>query len=96
MASKDTSASRIVQLLLLWPFTIAVDAVAASALWRWFVTPLGAPEITLAHAYGLATLVGWATYQFIPDREPVDMATSSIGAGLAALGMGWLALQFMT
>lgn len=31
---------------------------AVSVLWRWFVVPLGAPEITWAHAAGLSLILG--------------------------------------
>jgi hypothetical protein len=40
-----------------------------ATLWSWFVVPLGAPAMGLAHAYGLGCLVTMAT---LPARLPKD------------------------
>lgn len=42
-------------------------------LWRWFVVPLGAPELHLIHALGLATLVLFFTH------HPVTRAKDRYG-----------------
>jgi hypothetical protein len=44
-------------------------------LWRWFAVPLGLPAVGMMHAYGLALLVQFATYNPpIKDRDVADGA----------------------
>lgn len=37
---------------------VVAEAIVIWVLWGWFVVPLGAPSITVAHAGGLALLLG--------------------------------------
>lgn len=45
----------LVTLVLLVPYSVLV-AYILTAMWGWFVVPLGAPGLGMAHAYGLALL----------------------------------------
>ncbi len=38
-------------------------------LWSWFIIPLGAPEITLAHAIGLGIIISYSTGSKYDLRE---------------------------
>ncbi len=40
--------------------------------WGWFVVPLGVPEISVIHAYGLTVLVKFMARQDIPEIEYED------------------------
>lgn len=41
-----------------------------ATLWRWFVVPLGMPEIGKAHAYGIAALLVLITFHYpIKDKD---------------------------
>jgi hypothetical protein len=48
--------------ILFWlsaiPFGLWLKAIVAVDLWSWFLVPLGAPVVGVAHALGL-TLLGW-------------------------------------
>lgn len=76
-------------------------AWAVVTLWGWFMSPLGLPQIGMAHAFGLATLLAYLTYHYTPSSE--EDASRMLGgqiaaalvAPLMALGFGWVALQFM-
>ena len=72
-------------------------------LWGWFAVPLGLPEITYWHAFGLATLMIVAVYQMRPPkrdeetsyRETLRTAFFSAGMFAFALGYGAVAVNFM-
>lgn len=58
-------------------------------LWSWFIVPLGAEPIGMAHAYGLATIIHFFTVSTdlkADDRE-VDR-----GKAIALLLRPWIAL----
>lgn len=58
----DRRAGCLAGLILIVPLAL-YTAWVAHLLWRWFVVPLGAPEIGMAHVYGLMLLVRLTTYQ---------------------------------
>lgn len=51
------------------PFSIVWSAFVASHLWLWFVVPLGAPAISLAHAAGLMTIKGFIFAKIAKDEK---------------------------
>lgn len=46
-----------------------VRGLVLSALWGWFVTPLGPPDIGIAEAIGISLIVGMLTTSKDPDLE---------------------------
>ena len=55
-------------LIFLVPF-LALSAVVTIDLWDWFIFPLGAPKIGMAHALGISILIGWKTNTTRPDPD---------------------------
>lgn len=53
-------------------------------LWGWFATPLGLPDLGVAHAIGIAVLVSFLTHQYIGVKDERDSKTK-IAAGLGAI-----------
>lgn len=54
----------VVVVLGLYVVAVVVDGFVAMHLWRWFIAPLtGWPVLTVWQAAGLATVVGWLTFQ---------------------------------
>lgn len=87
---------------LVWlPLMMLLSAFVLSTLWTWFLVPLHVPAISMAHAYGIAVLIGYITYQPDADRSRDEEDSrafkilSPAFRALGALGFGWLALQFM-
>jgi hypothetical protein len=82
---------------VLWAHTI-------HALWGWFLLPLGAPTIGLAHAYGLFGLAKALTWGYAdlylaveaqPDGGLKRMAWSGIALPLASLAMGYVVANWI-
>lgn len=70
------------------------NAVVLQVMWGWFVVPMGAPAIGLAHAYGLTLLL--TLFRRFPDKsEDLSWVTKRIVANLFALLLGWIAQGFM-
>ena len=81
-------------------FTLAIGiptgAWASTLLWGWFVVPLGAPAISMAHAYGLhlaaRALLGYPPRNSVDTRnrfeQLVDMIAYGVAVPLVFLGMG--------
>lgn len=74
----------------------------AATLWGWFVVPLGAPVIGVAHAVGLLLLVTLATSDgYDKDNERGDAAyyfkriVVSLAVIVFALVVGWVVTFFM-
>lgn len=70
--------------------------VSFTMLWGWFLVPLGVPEISPSHAYGIVTL---ASLPFAPafvllledeSRPWWTMPTVGIVCSLLALLVGWI------
>lgn len=82
--------------LLLFPITLVAYAFVVATFWGWFVVPLGAPDIGLAHAYGLAILVGMVAKRHTKDERSVleAFAGALMYCGLALL-FGWIAHLLM-
>jgi len=76
------------------------NGFVASILWRWFVVPLGAVPITIPWAIGLSVLVGM--FKVVKSDDKKESADEKAQKflflfvnPLAALGIGWIAKQFM-
>ena len=54
-------------------------------LWTWFVVPLGAPPITVAHAFALTVLVALVAPQ--PPTPPEDADSDKVFNRTLALGV---------
>lgn len=68
-------------------------------LWGWFIVPLGAPEIGVAHATGLSLfttgLLGSQGRKAEEDEEFETIALKGIVRSLLLLFLSWLVYQFM-
>ena len=63
----------LITFLLLTPPSLFIRALVLVDLWKWFVIPLGAPTIGLAHALGLSLILEWCTKSSKADgRTTVD------------------------
>jgi hypothetical protein len=90
-------------ILLTVPFSLILNGWVLSTLWGWFVTPLGAPIISLPNAIGLSLIV---FYLFPKNKEQEDESESSerrlvksvfkaFGVPIFACVFGWIVHQFM-
>ena len=78
---------------------IWMSAVTLTWLWLWFVVPLGVMQLSLAHAFGISSIVYYLTYR--PTTNAVDKeqalqayAQSAI-IPFTALGLGYIYQLFM-
>lgn len=94
-----------------WLILIALDipsvifrGLVLSALWLWFIVPLGVPAVGIAWGIGIALLVGLITKnphvaESDADEEPLVRAFtkvfSNVFVSLLAWGMGALVHGFM-
>lgn len=92
-------------LVLALPFTIAVRGWALASLWLWFVVPLGVPNISTVHAYGLSVLISLFGSSFakpestqVKSRESVIIGhlITAFATPMFAVGMGWIVKQWMS
>lgn len=67
-------------------------------LWTWFMVPLGVPGMTIWHAAGLATLVGWMTdsaayyanaHRDDDKRRPVEKFMFGLVVGVFVPLLSW-------
>jgi len=86
-------------LLVMIPLSILMNAFVLHKLWAWFMVPLGIAPIGLAHAWGLAILIGLFTTSKVQKTESKGEAIGQfIGLMLAplfALLFGWIAHGLM-
>ena len=79
--------------------TFLLNVWTLACLWKWFAVPLGAPEIGLAHAFGLMLLSWFFQKEAIYNsaiaastsngKEHYVMVASTFGS-LMLLGMGFV------
>lgn len=95
----------IVVLIAGVPLVILLHASVLSALWGWFIVPLGVAPIGIAHAFGLAVLAKYLRSQFALNSTPVELQSvakatqrlyESVAGALAALLVGWIAAGVMS
>jgi hypothetical protein len=51
---------------------VLLRGLVLADLWQWFVTPLGAPRIGIAHAIGLSTILTTCMMGFATDKPDKD------------------------
>lgn len=76
------------------------NAWVLTVLWTWFIVPLGAKALTIAHAYGLTLVAGlFMGQRGIKQNNTKEDWVSSIITWilipLTALFFGWIAVGFM-
>ena len=73
---------------------ILVGGFAVSTMWGWFIVPLGAPAMSLAHGYGLSLFVTLFTQPLlIQSRVKDDPAfTANMKVALSVVMNGILLL----
>lgn len=54
---------------------ILVGGFAVSTMWGWFIVPLGAPAMSLAHGYGLSLFVTLFTQPLLIQSQVKDDPT---------------------
>lgn len=72
-------AERLLALIAL-PIGIVIEAYAISVLWGWFVVPLGAPAVGMAHAFGINALVTVFVYDqhAVRDKDGLQSLAHSL------------------
>jgi hypothetical protein len=100
---KDVTGEAIVVAALLVILAIVpvliVHGFVVSIMWGWFMVPLGVPAIGIAHAIGLAGMLG-----ALNIAKSTDKVTGRAMAWIMdmllirpaiLLGIGWITKQFM-
>jgi len=69
-------------------------------MWTWFILPLGAPEINLAHALGLSTTLYLMNGMEVSteensDEEKIKKFAQGVIILLITLFIGWIIQMFM-
>lgn len=89
--------------LALAAIAILVGGFAVSTMWGWFIVPLGAPAMSLAHGYGLTLFVSLFTQPLLIQSQVKDdpafttnmkVALSVIMSGVTLL-VGLVTVQFI-
>lgn len=90
--------------LILWvPLASILSGVALETLWYWFIVPLGAPDLSIAHAMGVAAVVHFITYKKVRQekdtRNTSEIILSAVGEHLILIGtfllFGYVIKSFM-
>ena len=95
--------SKALQLTLVLLYTAFVlyplFGLAVMLIWRWFVVPLGLPEISLAHAVGVTVLVKLVTANLaiskLDTRGPVERLADKTGFVLGGMVLAYVTSLFM-
>ncbi len=79
---------------------VVVRAWVFTLLWSWFVVPLGAPEVGIATAVGLALIISLFTQHLAKeetkDKSMInDLITRAFLAPIVTLIVGWLVTYFV-
>lgn len=80
-------------------FGSVIRGLVLADLWRWFVVPLGFPDISVLHAMGLAMIASF----LIPTQWKIDDDEATFAVLLVSLiipaamvwGAGWLINSLM-
>lgn len=83
---------------VLGPLFAVFEGFALKTLWAWFLVPLGLPAIGLAHAVGVAALIGLVTHQTPATNDDEHTARVLVFGAISpggALVVGWIAKSFM-
>jgi len=77
--------------LVMFACVIVFSGFVTVELWGWFVVPLGAPAIGIAHALGLRMLVSVSTHNYAEDkRSQGERLANAFALPLFAWGFGAL------
>jgi len=95
--------SKGLQLALVVAYTAIVlyplYGLAVMLVWRWFVVPLGLPEIGLAHALGLTVIAKLLTANLainkLDTRGPVERLADKTGFVLGGMVLAYVTSLFM-
>lgn len=91
MASKSPRIQAVAAMCLV-PVAL-LDGWAVMSLWRWFIIPLGASRISLAHAIGISIFANLLTARYRrleDDAEVAERIAYAFAAPLMALLLGWV------
>lgn len=89
------------------PVLYMLNGWVLSILWKWFIVPFGAPNISIPVAIGIAIVIGFLTKQTeskhcVDDRpketRTIDAVAQIFAAILypfVALGIGWIVQSFI-
>lgn len=69
---------------------VFVEARVFLDLWRWFVVPLGATQLTYWHAFGIGVLINMCVRANGVPRDTEKEVYEVTGLVLGAWGIGWL------
>lgn len=88
-------------LFVVIPLVIAWEGFAIMLLWRWFLVPLGAPEVSLAAAIGIALIVarltnhGESVTHQQRDGAALRLACFWVTAPAFSIAAGWIVKGFL-
>lgn len=86
-------------LLAIIPLAIIFNAFVLYKMWGWFLVPLGLPQIGMAHAWGLAILIGMFTVRSkIQSKDKKERIAEGVTMALSpfmALLFGYIAHRMM-
>jgi len=79
-----------------WVLAVLFSGVVIQDMWSWFVVPLGAPPIGIAHGLGLRLTLSWCTAITRPNDDKFSEVVVR-GACITAMvwGLGYLYSRFM-
>jgi uncharacterized membrane protein len=97
MENDDDAVAKVIAVLVSIPATAIWRGYVLTVMWAWFVMPLGARPLGVAHAIGLAMLVGFLTHpaKSDPARKVMDAVVTAFLAPAIALALGWVVHSFM-
>lgn len=86
----EATGGDVVALLAMAAVEVVVVGLVASALWGWFVVPLGLPPIGWAHASGIAGLVSYCgPSKDVREFSLVDVGVAMLWRAMLYAGIGW-------
>lgn len=89
---------KVIGAITLFILMVLLHAFTVSQLWAWFIVPLGAQAISMAHAYGIGIIITYFK-QNIVKKEQNDNIGELMVNGVLFTGMtlllGWLTTLFM-
>ena len=78
--------------------TLIAAAFTLSTLWGWFIVPLGAPAIGIAHAAGISVLLTYLKMRQVKakdERDFLSKVTDAYGRMIGVLLLGYIIKLFM-
>lgn len=89
-------------LFLLIPATILMRAFVLVAMWRWFLVPLGLPDVGVAHMIGIQFFIFYSLIAFYKEKKSEwseqlynKAIAQAIGVPLLLLFICWILQMFM-